>query len=213
MPATRESIIASADKEWQHWGRSTWNVALKTKRIGHTDDESDAANPFAQYVLEKYCSVGGGSPSISDIADDRYYWSAVGMSAIMKNAGFAKTEFPFAQAHSKFIRHFISARKAKDKGAAFWGYRLTEAGGIPEPGDIIAYSRAKNGSQEKANKLFDAVNSYDSHSDVVVAKRATEIDVIGCNVMDSVTKKTLPITAAGQIVDTQHFWFVVLKRR
>jgi hypothetical protein len=85
---------------------------------------------------------------------------------------------------------------------------------VPEPGDIIAYSRAKNNSQEKANALFDATGRYESHSDVVVAKRTTEIDVVGCNVIDSVTKKTLSIDANGRIVpDGQHLWFVVLKRR
>jgi hypothetical protein len=210
MPATRDSILASATKEWKFWGKSTWHVANMTANIAHTDDEQ----PFAQYVIDQYCSVGGGSPSLSDIADDRYYWSAVGISAIMAQAGFIKAEFPFAQSHSKFIRHFIAERKANKLAAAFWGYRPAEAQGIPEPGDIIAYSRMKNITQAKADALFDATGAYDSHTDVVVEKRANEIDVIGCNVRDSVTKKTLRIDAAGRIIpDGIHFWFAVLKRR
>ena len=41
----------------------------------------------------------------------------------------------------------------------------------------------------------------------------SEIDVIGFNVLDSVTKKTVPLTSAGLIADRKHKWFVVLKRK
>lgn len=209
MPATIKSILESANREWEHWGKSTWHVPKKKKSIGHRDDEAD----FAQHVIDAYCSVAGGSPSLSDIQDDRYFWSAVGMSAIMKSAGFTKTEFPFAQSHSVFIRHFIAARRKANQSATYWGFRTGEAGGQPEPGDIVAYARGKKMTAEKAAALFDRTSSYESHSDVVVAKRAGEIDVIGCNVLDSVTKKTLRIDAQGHIQDDQHFWFTVLKQR
>jgi hypothetical protein len=148
-----------------------------------------------------------------DIQDDRYYWSAVGMSAIMKGAGFKKTEFPFAQSHSVFIRHFIKARRAGEQAAAYWGYRAGESGGQPEVGDIVAYARGKDMTSAKAAALFDKTSSYESHSDVVVAKRTSEIDVVGANVLDSVTKKTLRLNAQGHIRDDQHFWFAVLKCR
>ena len=82
MPASRQSIVDSAHREWAHWGSSTWDLATGRKAIGHTDDEP----AFAQYVLDAYCSVGGGSPALVDIQDDRYFWSAVGMSAIMRGA-------------------------------------------------------------------------------------------------------------------------------
>jgi hypothetical protein len=208
MPATAQSILNAARVEWEFWGKSTWNLVKSTKAIQHTDDEIQ----YAQYVVDKYCFVGGGSPSLSDIADDRYYWSAVGMSAIMKNAGYTKNEFPFAQSHSRFIRKFVAARKSGDLSAPYWGYRFNEVGGEPEPGDIVAYARTKGITATGAAKLFDATSSYDSHTDVVVAKRKGEIDVIGCNVLDSVTKKTLRINSQGHIEDSSHFWFATLKR-
>lgn len=207
MPATLGSILASADTEWQHWGRSVWDVPAKVAAIKHRDDEP----AFAQYVIDKYCSVGGGKPTLADIQDDRYYWSAVGMSAIMKNSGYSKSEFPFAESHSKFIRHFVAARKA-GASAAYWGFRLNEVGGEPEPGDIVAYARGKKMTQAKALTLFDATSSYESHTDVVVAKQAGRIEVIGCNVRDSVTRKFLKLGPNGHIQDDQHFWFAVLKR-
>jgi len=209
MPATNESIVKSAETEWNYWGNSIWHLPKKYKKIGHRDDE----DTFAQYVIDKYCSVGGGSPSPSDIQDDRYAWSAVGMSTIMKNAGFKKNEFPFAQSHSVYIRKFIAARISNDKTAAYWGYRLGEPGGAPAVGDLIGYARGKGITADKATKYFDKIVSYESHTDVVIAVRATEIDVIGANVLDSVTKKTLRINNAGHIEDSEHFWFVTLKQQ
>ncbi|MDC8012339.1 DUF2272 domain-containing protein [Tahibacter soli] len=209
MPATLQSIVESANREWAHWGASAWHVPENRKTIGHTDDEE----AFAQHVLDAYCSVGGGSPTLLDIQDDRYFWSAVGMSAIMQGAGFRRAEFPFAQSHSVFIRHFVKARKTGDAGAAYWGFRLGEAGGQPDVGDIVACARGTNMTAPRAAALFDSTRSYESHSDVVVARRAREIDVVGANVLDSVTKKTLRLDSAGHIDDARHFWFAVLKRR
>ena len=68
-------------------------------------------------------------------------------------------------------------------------------------------------TQAKADKLFDASGSYPSHTDLVVAVRGSEVDVIGANVMDSVTKKTLKLDASGRLADPTHFWFVLLKAR
>ena len=209
MPPPIRSILQSAEREWRRWGKSIWDLPAARKVIAHTDDEEG----FAQYVIDAYCSVGGGSPSVIDIQDDRYYWSAVGMSAIMSGAGFSKREFPFSQSHSVFIRHFIAARRAGDRRAAYWGYRVGERSGKPEPGDLVAYARGKNMTAGKAAALFDRTGPYESHSDVVVARRAWRVDVIGCNVLDSVTKKTLRTDSQGHIDDDQHFWFAVLKRR
>jgi hypothetical protein len=80
-------------------------------------------------------------------------------------------------------------------------------------GDIVAYARGTNMTARRAAALFDSTRAYESHSDVVVARRAREIDVVGANVLDSVTKKTLRLDSAGHIDDARHFWFAVLKRR
>ena len=66
---------------------------------------------------------------------------------------------------------------------------------------------------QKAAKLYDSTSSYNSHTDLVVATRPGEIDVIGANVMDSVTLKTLKLNSLGHIADQTHAWFAVLKLR
>jgi hypothetical protein len=209
MAKTEADLLKAAEVEWKHWGSSVWDVASGAKTIGHTDDEE----PFAQYVIDNYCSVAGGDPSTQDISNDHYYWSAVGMSAIFARAGFEKKEFPFNQAHSRWIKKFIKARKDKDKTALYYGYRIHEAKASPDVGDIVGYTYAKGITFKQAQAYFDKTGSYQSHTDVVVARRSKEIDVVGANVMDSVTKKTIPLTSSGLIADQSHKWFVVLKRQ
>jgi hypothetical protein len=205
---TAQDLIASAEREWHHWGDSTWNLITASRRIGHTDDEED----FAKYVITHYCSVGGGKPSIIDIENDHYFWSAVGLSAIFKGAGFAKAEFPFSQAHSTWIKRFVQARKA-NQPALYHGFRIREAEASPDVGDLIGYTYTAGITFAQAQTYFDKTGNYSSHTDIVVARRPREVDVIGANVLDSVTKKTVPLGATGLIADRSHKWFVVLKRR
>ena len=206
MAKTVSSLISSANSEWNHWGNSTWNLSTDKKNIGHTDDEKS----YEDYVIKHYNSVGGGSPTANEISNDHYFWSAVGMSAIFKNAGFTKSEFPFSQAHSTWIRKFVAARNSNSP-ALYHGYRIHESQASPDVGDVIGYTYAKV-SFAKAQTYFDKTGSYPSHTDLVVERRDGEIDVIGANVLDSVTKKTVPLDAKGLIADTTHKWFVVLKR-
>jgi hypothetical protein len=209
MAKSVDDILKIATREWGHWGSSVWNLINGKKKIGHTDDEK----AFAEYVIKYYNSAGGGAPTADEISNDQYFWSAVGISFVFKEAGFKKAEFPFAEAHSVWIRRFVKARKDKDQTALYHGYRLNEADATPEVGDIVGYTYAKKVNFEKAQAYFDKTGSYQSHTDIVIAKRPGEIDVIGFNVLDSVTKKTVPLAANGLIADRTHKWFVVLRKR
>lgn len=209
MTATVDSILEAAHKEWDYWGNSTWNTITNKKKIGHYDNEK----AYAEYVIDQYCKVGGGHPTIEEIQNDEYAWSAVGMSAFMYNGDLPKDRFPYSQSHSTFIRKFIAARNVQDQKYAYWGYPLGLNDFVPEVGDLIAYARGKGLTPTKAAAFIDRTSAYDSHTDLVVAKRPGEIDVIGANVMDSVTMKTLRIDQNGHIADNFHHWFAVLKHR
>lgn len=215
MPASAQAIIDAANAEWAHWGQSTWNCITRAKSKNfHIDDEDD----YAKYIIDTYCALFFKKPikwpTIANIANDDYPWSAVTISYIMRQAGFAPGEFPIAQGHSRYLRWGIAARRANDKTAAYWGYRVDEPEAKPAPGDIVGCARGvKNLSPAATLKYFDRTGDYPSHSDIVVAARPGEVDVIGGNVRDSVTKKTLALNAAGQLADKNHPWFVVLKKR
>ena len=153
MAKTEADLLASADHEWQHWGQSTWKLSSNDRAIGHTDDEDD----FAQYVIDNYCSIGGGSPSKTDISNDHYFWSAVGMSAIFAGAGFVATEFPFAQAHSEMDQeiHSRPARKTSRRSIAASGSMKPLAQASPQVGDMMGYTYADGITFAQAQAYFD----------------------------------------------------------
>lgn len=213
MAVSTASIVAAAEKEWKHWGSSTWNCITGKKSTGfHTDDDE----PFAKYVIDTYLPLHFKPPiewpTTTTISNDDYYWSAVTISYMMRQAGFAASDFPIGQAHATYITWSVAARKANQK-AAYWGYRVDEKDAKPDVGDIVGCARGKAMTRAKALKFFDKTGGYASHADIVVAKRPGEIDVIGGNVRDSVTKKTLALDAAGRLADPHHPWFVVMKKR
>ena len=233
---TVNALINSAEAEWAHWGKATWNCITKAKSKGfHIDDET----AFAQYIIDTYLPPFYKKPvkwpTTSVIGNDDYAWSAVTISHFMISAGLKrkgllkstaseaewvawvassiKDEFPIAEAHSEYIRWAIRGRQDGIANAAYWGYRVDENEATPDIGDLIGYPRAPKLTAKKALNFFDRKSNYTSHTDLVVAKRPGEIDVIGGNVRDSVTKKTLAISPTGHLADTEHFWFVVLKCR
>ena len=231
-----DDIVRIARQEWEHWGKSTWNCITGKKSKGfHIDDD----NVFAQYVIDTYLPPFYKTPvkwpTLTAISEDDYPWSAVTISHFMLQSGFSRKrllpeqftaqqykdwvagtkadQFPVSEGHSDYIRWAIRARKDSIETAAYWGYRVDEPDAKPEIGDLVGYPRAKNMTRKKALGFFAETSAYQSHTDLVVAKRAGEIDVIGGNVRDSVTKKTLKINADGRLADQTHFWFVVLKAR
>jgi hypothetical protein len=103
--------------------------------------------------------------------------------------------------------------KDQVQNAAYWGFRIDDAHAVPEVDDLVGCAREEHRlTRTETLAYFDKTGSYSSHADIVVAKRPGEIDVIGGNVRDSVTKKTLKISPSGQLVDDKHDWFVVMRR-
>jgi peptidoglycan hydrolase-like protein with peptidoglycan-binding domain len=130
-------------------------------------------------------------------------WSAAFISWVMQEAG-AGDRFEYNASHSYYIEDAIQDRNANDPEAVFFGYSLDEYS--PEVGDLVSYSR-----QDGVG--YGTPAPYQSHSDIVVAKRDGEIDVIGGNVSDSVTLKTLEIDSEGRLIDTSYDWFAVLRNQ
>jgi hypothetical protein len=58
MPATVDSIINAAKKEWIYWGESTWDLTTHSKR-----SVIRMTKMITQYVIDHYCKIGEGSPS------------------------------------------------------------------------------------------------------------------------------------------------------
>ncbi len=190
-----DQMVATARAEWDYFGRQT----IKDGRIthaGHTETEAGYADRVGVYWESVNRDLTG--------LDTEEPWSAAFMSWVMRRAGLGK-RFTYSEWHAHYIRRAMRARRDRNEDEVFWAYRLSER--APRVGDLVCYAR-----QDDVD--FDhQKDTYKSHTDLVVDVRPGEIDVIGGNVLDSVSLKTLATDARGHLIDRHERWFAVLANR
>jgi hypothetical protein len=204
-------MLDSARAMWATWGYSTYN--LITGDLNIAQDDNDPV--YAQLVIDEYCYELNYKPPLIDVQTGDFAWSAVGMCTLLRRAGLTEDVFPFEDAHHHFIRRAVKARK-QGLDWVFWAYRHGEAAGQPQVGDLVAYARGDELTWKSAQKRFDLDDGYKAHTDLVVEVRPGEIDVIGANVENSVTLKTLPLDSNGHIAPQKfedYWWFATLRYR
>ena len=184
-----ETIATIAEEEWEFFDQ------------GSLEETEEGA---WQRVVEYWETPGLDNPLEVDkpeeVGDPDNPWSAAFISWVM-NEGGAGDKFEYSASHSEYITDAIKDRKEKNSEALFFGYKLDEYS--PKVGDLVGYPR-------QAGVDFDTPAPYKSHTDIVVDVRDGEIDVIGGNVGQSVTKKTLQTDSEGRLTDESEDWFVVL---
>jgi len=180
----KRKAIKSAKEEWEIWNNpSAWNE-----------------NSVVRYKdLKRYWdSIGWKEEKWSPTGTA---WSAAFMSYVVRKGG-AGEDFKYSSSHSKYIRDSIKNRKENNKNP-FKGYRLDEK--KIELGDLICYSR------ESSTDLYNRTSSYMSHCDIVTKIDKKYVEVIGGNVSNGVTKKSVPIK--NRIVQEGNKRFVVIKTK
>ena len=189
-----DNALRIVRQEWERFGKQTID---KTNTIVHKGGQ-ESEDPYWKRVGDYWKSVG--FPNLTG-KDTNEPWSAAFISWVMKEAGMGD-RFSYSEWHATYIRNSIIARKNGDKHFAYWGYRLSER--APKVGDLVGYAR-------QGGITFDYQPlTYSSHTDLVVEVRPHEIDVIGGNVKDSVSLKTLATDDKGRIIDKNQRWFVVM---
>lgn len=186
--------VEIAQQEWERFGRQTVDKDGKLVQRGG----QEAEDPYYLRVAE-YWSEGVGLNLTGK--DTHEPWSAAFISWVMRAAGMGES-FSYSEWHAHYIRNSILARRRGDRSFAYWGYRISER--APQVGDLVGYARGGGTSYDYQPTV------YPSHTDLVVAVRPSEIEVIGGNVQDSVSKKILKTDAQGLLIDTHHRWFVVM---
>ena len=187
-------VVSVAKYEWQGWGEPVIQKNGKQTRKGGFEYDDGYTQRVGRYWKE-------GTGSRYDGNDRKVPWSSAFISWIMKKAGAGK-DFVYSSAHTNYIRDSISNRKKGKTNEAFVGYRLNEV--APKVGDLVCYSRERG-------VTYDTTRSYYSHCDLVVKKKKNEIEVIGGNVNDAVTKKILSTNDDGLLTDKKYSWFTVIK--
>lgn len=189
-----QKALEIADQEWRRFGSQTIDANGKMVLEGGRENEEDYYRRVGVYWKQ-------GVDRDLDGKDQHEPWSAAFISWVMKEAGMSG-RFSYSDWHATYIRNSILARRADNPDFAYWGYRLSER--APQVGDLVGYARQGGIDYDYQPTV------YSSHTDLVVAVRSGEIDVIGGNVKDSVTKKTLKTDADGKLIDRQYRWFVVM---
>lgn len=189
-----DRALEIARQEWDRFGNQTIDIEGTLVKKGGQENEEGYYMRVADYWKEGVDRDLTGK-------DTHEPWSAAFISWVMKKAGMGE-RFSYSDWHAHYIRNSIRHRRVKDKSFAFWGYRLSER--APQVGDLVGYARQNGVSYDYQPTV------YSSHTDLVVAVRAGEIDVIGGNVKNSVSLKTLRTDENGFLIDKNYRWFVVM---
>lgn len=188
-----ENSLRIVTEEWERFGRQTIDIHNTVVKKGGQEFE----DPYWDRVGDYWKAVNFPHTG----KDTEHAWSAAFISWVMQQAGWGD-RFSSSEWHATYIRNSILARKRQDRNFAYWGYRLQER--APQVGDLVGYAR-------QGGVSFDYQPlTYSSHTDLVVAVRPGEIDVIGGNVKDSVSLKTVATDRQGRIIDKHQRWFVVM---
>lgn len=186
-------IQAQLEREWQFFGGQAYDSEGRKIRDGYSEEQPEVYKRVG-YFWET------GTGFHLDGRDRDWPWSAAFISAVHQDAGVGP-QFLRSPAHARYIRDAIFKKQA-GVNAAYWGYRVSER--APQVGDMVCYSR-QSGVDYDRQPL-----QYKSHADIVTAVRPGEVDVVGGNVGNSVSKKTLKTDENGLIIDEGHNWFAVL---
>ena len=212
---SRAAVVAVALREWRLFGMRV-DDDPPGPRLAR-DDKPERAEGLWQRVGE-YWWLGmdagraealwtgrhdaRGQPFPPE-SDEAYAWSAAFVSYVMRIAG-AGGRFPYAAAHHVYI----DAAREVSLGRAHWAVSAEpSAAYAPLPGDLVCFSRTP------APLRFDDLPAgrFPAHCDIVVAKDAARLDVVGGNVDDAVTLKHVAVAPNGTMLDDRYPWFVALR--
>lgn len=199
--AIQPALLTTVQDEWKRWGFSTVPIH-GAKSIGGLEGQQ----PYVQFVNDYWVSVG--KPSLN--GKSPYPWSAAFISFCFKTAA-AGTAFPYNEAHWGYCEAIVARPKAYPKLKL-----LDPALSVLTPGDLIWAARGGGDCPAAPTSFNAAIQAlkkgrwFCSHADIVIELRDGEVDVIGGNVSDSVTKSTYKVNN-GRIRDPRHAWLAVVR--
>ncbi|EMP5044331.1 DUF2272 domain-containing protein [Citrobacter freundii] len=190
MPASAAGFTANAASiaidEWRFFGEQRYNPSGDIIHSGRKEGEDG----WWQRVGLYWAKIGRND---LDGRDHDWPWSAAFISWVMREAG-AGDRFSYSASHATYISKSIRDRNQGNANALYWGYRLNER--KPQVGDLVCWDR-------DPDKVVDYdhqhLGNYSSHTDLVVSVSTDQIEIIGGNVGNSVTRRPLMLTAEGYL--------------
>ncbi|MEF7612929.1 DUF2272 domain-containing protein [Aquincola sp. MAHUQ-54] len=233
-----EALVRAAEAEWLRWGRQEVRFVpgggtcaviadgscrpiddgcgreQSAALCPVVDDYWRALGPLREYhdcrrtdVCEAEWPADQGPPDFTPA------WSAAFVSALMKAAGFSRSEFRFAAAHAQYVA------AARDGHAS--AFEVVPTPAAADVGDLVCLPRAMAGDSGRPLGV-DEVRGRDGitpmHCDIVVRRdlEARTLDVIGGNVQQAVSRSIVPLGADGLLhrwPEPERAWMLVMKPR
>ncbi|QQS14587.1 MAG: DUF2272 domain-containing protein [Rhodospirillales bacterium] len=247
QPGARAALLAWLDAEWKRFGDGRRGHVVDLRRVGPPDPprwtaETPERRHCGRIRAVYWAPLPGGvahseltpperrDPSAPPVCDNA--WSAVFVSAALREAGVASRDFRGDALHSAYLRDILRRGRAHEAAPARVGRPLFEAHPVeqraPEPGDLICASRRRESDAvlravflpagPRARQAWDAaVETVDlGHCDIVVAvdRRKRTLSAVGGNVQDTVSRSLVPIDDEGRVLRTiERPWFMVVANR
>ena len=178
--SAKTSMVLLAVGEWARFGRQVTIYSVdrppRTEQLGVK--ERDAPQRIADY----WAAVDKSLSGLNDVP-----WSAAFISWDIESAGVSRDLFCPDQRHTIYVERMVE--RAKKPGAVFIPH--APGGYAPRVGDLICAAREGSGT------TLQNLNRGAGHCDIVVEVRPGEVDAIGGNVGDSVTRSVFPLDGAG----------------
>jgi hypothetical protein len=202
-----DDLIAVARREWTRWGGPV--ARLDGTLGGFSHGRMEAQPPYWTYVGEYWQAVQSDQDG-----RDAPAWSAAFISYCFAQAQ-AGNRFPYHQNHSVYV--------SRIEPGTYTGLSLIDPAVTPlAPGDLIWATRTGEDCRTPPADFASAkaevrrirrgtAATFCSHSDIVVAVRDGETDVIGGNVKQAVTRTTYKLDTQGRIRDGRRNFVGVIR--
>lgn len=180
----RERLIDLAIQEWRAFDGQIVRFEGERERIdpvGLWEDSRSGSALVAKYwraVAKPWAGTDCDKP-----------WSAAFVSWVVREAGIPERSFPGGALHADYLRAIAGHSNGADKR-----FRLRDpASYAPRPGDLIC---APRGGSRPAR--FDQIDpEAPMHCDIVISNENGQLDSIGGNVRNSVSRTLRAVDATG----------------
>jgi len=197
--SAKTSMVLLAVQEWARYGRQTITFPrsgpARTVQLGVQEREAP------ERINDYWKSVD--RPSLSGL-DTEVPWSAAFISWDIASAGVPRDLFCPDARHTIYVERLVA--RARQPGAAFVPHHVNEY--APQVGDLLCASRAGG------TTTLENLDRGPGHCDIVVEIQPGNVQAIGGNVGDSVSRSVFPLDANGFLspISGRSFFTVIENR-
>lgn len=179
--SAKVSMVLLAVGEWARFGRQV--IVYSSEAPARTEQLGVKEGDAPERIHDYWASVGHPERSGTDDVP----WSAAFISWAIASAGVPRNLFCPSQTHTIYVERLVE--RARRPGAALIPRRPEER--APQVGDLICASREGSGT------ALDNLNRGAGHCDIVVEVQSGNVQAIGGNVGDSVSRSVFPLDGNG----------------